>query len=122
MPDELIGKSKDVADQNGVTSLCGEYVTRCLFSRNWQLREAAITKIHMRLQEEYENEPGITSCIPALSTIVRVGVEDKIEKVLLNAVALLDDMLAASRRAKVGRGTIAVGPRNGQPRGKALGQ
>lgn len=107
VPDDLIGKSKDVADQNGVTSLCGEYVTRCLFSKNWQLREAAITKIHMRLQEEYENEPGITSCIPALSTIVRIGVEDKIEKVLLNAVALLDDMLAASRRAKVGRSTIA---------------
>ena len=106
-PEELVGKSKDVADQNGVTALAGEYIARCLFSKNWQLREAAITKVHMRLETEFENDPGITSCIPALSTIVRVGVEDKIQQVLFNAVALLDDMLAGSRRAKIGRSTIA---------------
>lgn len=107
VPEELVGKSKDVADQNGVTALAGEYIARCLFSKNWQLREAAITKIHMRLETEFENDPGITSCIPALATIVRVGVEDKIQQVLFNAVALLDDMLAGSRRAKIGRSVIA---------------
>ena len=38
VPEELVGKSKDIADQNGVTALVGEYVSRCLFSKNWQLR------------------------------------------------------------------------------------
>ena len=106
-PEPLAGKAKDVSEQNGVTTLVGEYVARCLFSRVWVLREAAITKIHMNLEAEYEDMPGITNAINALATIVRVGVEDKIQQVLFNAVALLDDVLAASRRAKMGRSVLA---------------
>jgi centrosomal protein CEP104 len=56
---------------------------------------------------ELEHEPGITACIPALSTIIRVGVEDKIQQVLFNAIALLEDVLAATRRAKIPRSVLA---------------
>jgi centrosomal protein CEP104 len=106
-PDDLMGKAKDVSDQNGVTSLCGDYIARCLFSKTWALREAAITKIHMNLESDYEETPGITSCINALATVIRVGVEDKIQQVLFNAVALLDDVLGCTRRAKMGRSVLA---------------
>jgi len=106
-PEPLVGKARDVSDQNGVTNLVGEYVARCLFSKTWALREAAITKIHMSLETEYEDTPGISTAINSLATVVRVGVEDKIQQVLFNAVALLDDVLGATRRAKMGRSVLA---------------
>jgi centrosomal protein CEP104 len=107
IPEELRGKSRDVSDQNGVTTLVGDYLARCLFSRNWQLRETAINKIDQLLKSEYENTPGITQSIQALATIVRLGVEDKIQQVLYASVTLLDDILSATRRAKMGRSVIA---------------
>lgn len=107
VPDELRGKSRDVSDQNGVTALVGDYLARCLFSKNWQLREAAITKVTMLLKSDYEDTPGITQSIQALATIVRIGVEDKIQQVLTGSVTMLNDILAATRRAKMGRSVIA---------------
>mgnify|MGYP006077091709 CR=1 FL=1 len=106
-PEELSGKSKDVSDQSGVTNLVGDYIARCLFSKTWVLREAAITKIHMLLESEYEDTPGISSCLQALATVIRVGAEDKIQQVLFNAVALLDDLLRVTRSAKIGRSVLA---------------
>jgi len=105
-PEDLVGKARDVSEQSGVTHLIGDYRARCLFSKTWALREAAITKVHMMVAE-LEHEPGITACIPALSTIIRVGVEDKIQQVLFNAIALLEDVLAATRRAKIPRSVLA---------------
>ena len=106
-PEPLVGTAKDASETNGVSNLCGEYVARCLFSKTWALREAAITKIHMNLEADYEETPGITTCINALATVIKVGVEDKIQQVLFNAVALMDDVLGASRRAKMGRSVLA---------------
>lgn len=105
-PEDLAGKVKDVSDQSGVTSLIGDYRARALFSKVWALREAGVTKVHMLLVD-LEREPGITSCIAALSTIVRVGVEDKIQQVLVSAIALLEDVLSATRRAKIPRSVLA---------------
>jgi len=106
-PEELAGKAKDVSDQSGVTALIGEYRARCLFSKVWTLREAAITKIHMMLESDFDRDPGITSCITALATIVRIGVEDKIQQVLFNTVALLEDLLVLTRKAKMNRSVLA---------------
>ena len=105
-PEELAGKARDVSDQSGVTALIGDYRARALFSRVWALREAAVTKVHMLLVE-LEREPGIEKCIGALSTIVRVAVEDKIQQVLSSAIALLEDVLAATRRGKISRSVLA---------------
>jgi len=95
-PEDLQGKARDISEQSGVTALIGEFRAACLFSKTWALREAAITKVHM-LVGDLERDPGINACIPALATIVRVGVEDKIQQVMFNSIALLEDVLAATR-------------------------
>jgi len=83
-PEDLTGKSRDVSEQSGITALIGEYRAACLFSKTWALREAAITKVHMLLKAgEFERDPqaGVATALAALATIVRVGVEDKIQQV-----------------------------------------
>lgn len=106
-PEDLMGKSRDVSEQGGITALIGEFRARCLFSKVWALREAAIMKTHMMLEHLCDESPGINNCLPALCTIVRVGVEDKIQQVLFNAVGLMEDLLAATRRAKITRSALA---------------
>jgi hypothetical protein len=41
----LKGKSRELSEQTGITTLIGEYRARCLFSKVWTLRDAAITKV-----------------------------------------------------------------------------
>lgn len=89
---------RESSDQGGITNLIGEYRSRCLFSRTWALREAVINKVHLMLQPEFiRDPPGLTSTLPALCQILRVGVEDKIQQVLFATISLLEDILKASR-------------------------
>jgi centrosomal protein CEP104 len=106
-PEALKGKSRELSEQTGITNLIGEYRARCLFSKVWTLRDAAITKVQMMLQDEFESEPGIFACLAVLSAIVRVGVEDKIQQVLFSAISFMDAILAATRRAKLPRSVVA---------------
>ena len=106
-PEELLGKSKDISDQSGITNLIGEYRARCLFSKTWALREGAIMKTQQLLTSKFEENPGLANCLPTICTILRVGVEDKMQQVLLGAVTFLEEILAASRRAKITRSVIS---------------
>jgi hypothetical protein len=45
----LVADAKDASDLSGVLQ---EYLIRCLFSKNWQLREAALQHIAMQLSGE----------------------------------------------------------------------
>ena len=40
---------REIADQNGIVSLLGEYRTRCLFSKTFVLREAVQFKVRLML-------------------------------------------------------------------------
>lgn len=72
----------------------GEYRTRCLFSKTWVLREAAITKTQLMLEHEFCRDPaGLGGYLSALTGIIKVGVEDKIQQVQSAAVGLMDEML-----------------------------
>lgn len=64
----------------------------------WALREAAIAKVQLLLQEEFESKPGVPACLAALLTIVRVGVDDKIQQVFFGALNLLEGLMSASKR------------------------
>ena len=55
----------------------------------------------------FEVTPGITSALPTLSGIIKVGVEDKIQQVFFSTIALMDAVLVATRRAKMPRSVVA---------------
>ena len=44
------------------------------------------------------DNPGIAACLPAIAQIIRVGVDDKIQQVLYGSVALLEAVLAATKK------------------------
>ena len=106
-PEELTGKSRDTSEQSGITNLIGAYRARCLFSKTWALREAAISKVQMMLKGFCDEAPGIDKCLSTLCTVVRVGIEDKIQQVLFGSVALMEELLSATREAKISRPVIA---------------
>jgi centrosomal protein CEP104 len=103
-PEDLSGKSKEIADQ-GISALIGEYRARCLMSRTWGLRAAALTKTVLMLPE-FNDSPGMMNCFPALMAMARVGLEDKMQQVFHEALALLESVLDLSKQAKLAKATV----------------
>eukprot|EP00929_Paragymnodinium_shiwhaense_P035233 TRINITY_DN19049_c0_g2_i2.p1 TRINITY_DN19049_c0_g2~~TRINITY_DN19049_c0_g2_i2.p1 ORF type:complete len:1031 (+),score=209.74 TRINITY_DN19049_c0_g2_i2:87-3095(+) len=66
-----------------ITPLLGEYVTQCIFSKQWNLRDAAVQKITLDLREgAYESmEP--TLVLRALAVVLAVIIPDKNVQVFL---------------------------------------
>ncbi len=81
-----------------MTGLIGEHRAKCLFSKAWTVREAAMSKVLLMLRDELQREPGIAASLPGLCTVIRVGVEDKAQQVLFGAVQLIEDVLRAAKR------------------------
>ena len=77
--------------------LLGDYRVRCLYSKAWTLREALLTKVSLML-DELASSPGLSSCLPQLCNVVKIGVEDKIQQVFFSALTLMDDLLGAATR------------------------
>jgi hypothetical protein len=88
----------ELSDQFGISNLIGEYRARCLFSKVWGLREAVINKVRLLLQEQYSENPGLSSCINALCAVVRVGIDDKLSQLMFSAIPLLDDIITGIRK------------------------
>jgi hypothetical protein len=84
---------RDTADQHNLLGLLGEYRARCLFSKTWVLREAAIKKVQIMLATELMRSPGLASCLGAVSGVIKVAVEDKIQQVVFAGVSLMDELL-----------------------------
>lgn len=95
-PEALTLKAREFCDQSGINKIFGEYRARCLYSRVWQLREAAITKAQMMLKDELGGD--ISGCLSALCGILRLGAEDKIQQVLFNSLTLMEQLLAILKR------------------------
>lgn len=107
-PEGLSGKSREAADSGGIAGLVGEYRARCLFSKTWILREAALTKINLMLQTEFSDSPGIDGCLGVMAAVIKVGIEDKIQQVLFSSLALLESTLKFMRRYSAPRSTATV--------------
>ena len=89
---------RETADGGGISALLGDYRTKCLFSKTWALREAAVYKVRLLLKEEFEQTPGLAACLRALVTIATLTADDKIAQVFIIGLGLLDDVLEALKR------------------------
>eukprot|EP00903_Cladosiphon_okamuranus_P013509 g12582.t1 len=99
---EALSAKVDLSEVQGLNSLFGDYLTRCLYSKTWSLREAAVLKIKLMLPA-LEEEPGINSALTELCQVLRVGFEDKIAQVFLTTLDLLDAALLSIGACKEAR-------------------
>lgn len=100
LPEEFSAKAREVTDLAKVIELIGEYRTRALFSGKCiPLRESCLLKIRRMVEAgEFVESPGHLAAIPALMTIVRVGLDDKISQVYLSAINLLELVIGLMKR------------------------
>eukprot|EP00752_Nemacystus_decipiens_P007074 g6339.t1 len=99
---EALSAKVDLSEVQGLNSLFGDYLTRCLYSKTWSLREAAVLKIKLMLPA-LEEDPGINSALTELCQVLRVGFEDKIAQVFLTTLDLLDAALVSIGGCKEAR-------------------
>lgn len=102
---EQLGHMKEFSDQNGITALLGDYRARALFSKVWQLREAAIKKIRLMLAEGGFDD-NFEKCLPALTTIGKRGSDDKIAQVMFASLSFLEDFLVKCDYLGIARSTL----------------
>ena len=91
----LFNLYREISSTHGIAALIGDYITRCLCSKTWSLREAAVYKTRLLFRDELEPEIGVAGCLSALTGIVKVTSDDKIAQVFLIGLGLLDDVIAA---------------------------
>lgn len=79
--------------------LIGEFRASCLFSKVWGLREAAIAKVQLMLNDdELLRSPGFVAALPGLLAIIRVGIDDKFQQVVFQSLGLLDLVIHQATR------------------------
>ena len=100
---------RSLCEQSGVLNLLGDYCSRCLFSKSWVLRDAAVSKTHMMLMDIMKS-PGdsdpvslLTSILPAIIAVCKTGAEDKNSQVNFGAFDLLDEVIAHMNKCKITR-------------------
>jgi len=93
----LGGEGNELAD---IVRLLGEYIVRCLLSKQWSLREAALLKFKLELPT-LEGTNNAAELVPAICKLIQVGCEDKIAQVFLTTLQLLDDSLSLLGRSGV---------------------
>mmetsp|Transcript_9562 Transcript_9562/g.20172 ORF Transcript_9562/g.20172 Transcript_9562/m.20172 type:complete len:660 (+) Transcript_9562:182-2161(+) len=71
-----------------VQELFGSYRTKCFFSKNWMLREAALAKMTLLIPEVCS-----TSNLEVMCKIIEVGIDDKNVQVYLASIILLDESM-----------------------------
>lgn len=107
-PEVLTGKAREMADLLGISALIGEYRARCLFSKTWALREAAVSKTRLMIaDDEFTSSPGLNDCVKGIAGIVRIGADDKFAGVFFESVNLLDDLLGIARNVSMSRSAFA---------------
>jgi len=108
-PEPLDDEAQATADHSGLLPLLGQYRVECLFSKTWALREAAFAKVRLMIEPENyfaRMEGGLEGCIAELAMMIRIGVEDKAQHVLVRAVGLLGDLLHHLRGAQLPRAVL----------------
>ncbi|CAL5219862.1 g1780 [Coccomyxa viridis] len=85
----------DAKDASELAGVLEEYVLRCLFSKNWQLREAALQYIERQLSGDDLTKQAKQDLARCLGPTFSMTLMDKVPGVYLASVSLLK-MLAAS--------------------------
>lgn len=86
-------------------------MARCLFSRTWALRDAALVKARLLVQDASAASGAhaaldIKEALPALSDALALGLDDKIAQVFMTSLALLDALLAGAQQARMKRSQV----------------
>jgi len=86
---ELMDLVRLLGEPNGDAQ--GEYLVRCLLSKAWSLREAAVSKAKLALVGLGDGHLTPQALYPGLCKLLLLGVEDKIAQVFLTALQLLEE-------------------------------
>lgn len=76
-------------DAGPLNKLFGEYIVRCLYSKTWSLREAALMKLDLDLNAHKWEEDNPRELLNAFTGILKRTVPDKITQVFLTSQQLL---------------------------------
>lgn len=85
--------------------LLGGYRTKCFFSKNWMLREAALAKITLLVPDiccKANDDFAEVMC-----NIIEVGIDDKNMQVYLAALVLLDELILQFESVEPSQGIIS---------------
>ena len=102
---ESIPAGPDAQASDPFIQLTGEYVTRALFSKSWQLRDAAVIYMTKEAKKGEYDDKGKDVVFKTLSKVVQRGVNDKVANVFMSSVALLKNIIDAYASA-VGNSTV----------------
>ena len=77
-----------------VVQVFGEYLARCLWSKSWNLRDAALQKIQLELDEGNHGH-SLRQLVQVMSIVLKRGVGDKIANIFLTSSLLLQHCVGA---------------------------
>ena len=99
-PRDVVIKPEHTVLSKRIEDILGTYRMKCLFSRNWALREAALTKTSLIMAEIKETH-GIDKVAPTLCDVLERSLSDRIVQVFLTSLILLDDCLVEFEEANM---------------------
>jgi len=83
-----------------LTELFGDYLTRCVFSKTWNLRDAALQKLAMDLQNGEHRQKDQNRLLAGYILVLKRMVPDKNVQVFLSAMALLQGLCQMLRQVR----------------------
>lgn len=94
-PEALNAESAKVSSDffQKVVDIYGMYRANCFFSKNWMLREAALSKMSLLSKEIYKSESEAENCAQVLCDVILRSIDDKNVQVYLAGLILLDDSM-----------------------------
>mmetsp|Transcript_7397 Transcript_7397/g.16231 ORF Transcript_7397/g.16231 Transcript_7397/m.16231 type:complete len:960 (+) Transcript_7397:101-2980(+) len=76
-------------DAEPITTMFGEYIARCIFSKTWNLRDAALQKLALDLREDVHSDKDAGDLLRAYAAVLRITLADKNVQVFLASAGLL---------------------------------
>lgn len=107
-PRDVSIRGENILLSKRIEELVGSYIMKCFFSRNWALREAALTKSSLLLPDMKENH-GLKKIAPVICEMLERSLCDRVVQVFLTSLILLDDCLVEFEEANMSsRKVIAI--------------
>uniref|UniRef100_A0A0G4HWC2 TOG domain-containing protein n=1 Tax=Chromera velia CCMP2878 TaxID=1169474 RepID=A0A0G4HWC2_9ALVE len=95
-PEPLEKLTEGNKDAEAVAAVLGDYLTRCLYSKNWQLREAAILKLDLEVTSgkltKSHNESDPLTLLHCLCQVLKRCLPDRIAQVVLVSAQLVQSI------------------------------
>lgn len=101
LPEEIIDTRISTEVLSRMEAVLGLYRTKCFFSRNWSLRDAALTKLSLML-----HSIDIEGSAPTLCIILERAVNDCVVQVFLTGLLLLDECLSEFEKLKLSQKAV----------------